>query len=170
MPNAKFNQFDPKNSSVQSEIFNVDENRPSAELNQINPQNNTVTSELHHQLREVQSYIGETARTLRQRAGEHWNKLNQWSTNSFMLRHWIFAHGTMTEPPNFTFKVVKKFSEPMGRQILEALKIIESGSMNLKTEFGSNHLYSLQSSRPEWEGEKAFKEREKEKRETQESV
>ena len=55
----------------------------------------------------------------------------------------------------------------MGRQ---ALKIIESGSLNLKTEFGANHLCRLQSSASDWEKEKILKEQEREKREIQENI
>ena len=50
---------------------------------------------------EEQAYIGETARTLRQRSIEHWNKPRLWSMNSFILRHWMIYHGTLSEPPGF---------------------------------------------------------------------
>ena len=150
-----------------------DENGASAQLNQLNqqdPVDSKNISDTCQRGRSTAVYIGETARTLRQRAGEHWNTLNNWSSNSFMLRHWISSHGTLTEPPNFSFKVLKKFTEPMGRQIFEALKIVETGYLNLKTEYGANHLCGLQSSAPEWEKDKLFKEKEEEKRKLKETV
>ena len=120
--------------------------------------------------RGTHSYIGETARTLRQRVGEHWTKLNMWSSSSFILRHWMLEHGTLSEPPQFTFKIIKRFSEPMGRQIMEALKILESGSLNLKSEYGANHICSLETSSSEWEKEKSQKIAEKEKKKMQENI
>ena len=105
-----------------------------------------------------QVYIGETARTLRQRSTEHWNKARLWGLNSFIIRHWMTHHGTQTEPPGFKFKVLKKFKEPLGRQILEALMIIDSGTMNMKQEFGATHLCRLESSKPTWLHEKEVEE------------
>ena len=58
----------------------------------------------------------------------------------------------------------------MGRQIMEALKIVEAGSLNLKTEFGANHLCRLQSSESEWEREKSIKEEGREKKRIQENI
>jgi len=100
-----------------------------------------------------QLYIGETARTLRQRAMEHWDKLRLWGTNSFILRHWVRYHGTSVEPPRIKFKALRQFREPLGRQIMEALLIIESGTMNMKNEFGANHLCGLESSKSNWDQE-----------------
>ena len=58
-------------------------------------------------------YIGETARTLRQRSTEHREKLKYWGRDSFILKHWMLAHGTDPTPPEFDFSVVKKFKEPL---------------------------------------------------------
>ena len=118
------------------------------EASEVDNENKKVTSE------EAMTYIGESARTLRQRAGEHWDKVRQWGVNSFIIRHWMMHHGTSIEPSRFRFKVIKSFSEPMGRQILEALLILEKGTLNLKLEFGANHLCRLQAAKSDWEAER----------------
>ena len=115
-------------------------------------------------------YIGESARTLRQRALEHWNKVKYWGMNSFILRHWMKHHGTSISPPNFTFKVIKTFKEPMSRQIVEALLILEKGTLNLKSEFGTNHLCRLQATQTEWEVERERKDADRVKKETDEEL
>ena len=41
----------------------------------------------------LQRYIGESSRTLRMRAKEHFNKLESFKTDSFMLIYWMEVHG-----------------------------------------------------------------------------
>ena len=71
-----------------------------------------VGEDLNTVSRVKQIYVGETARTLRQRSIEHWNKLKNWENNSFILRHWASHHGTSAEPPVIKFKPLKNFREP----------------------------------------------------------
>ena len=97
------------------------------------------------------TYIGETARTLRQRASEHFQKARMWEKKSFIIRHWMMEHGLDTEPPPFKFEIMKKFNEPLGRQITEAILISKTGTLNLKNEFGNNHLCRLVSAKSNWE-------------------
>ena len=45
-----------------------------------------------------------------------------------------------TECPVFTFKTVGAYSDPLRRQLLEALRILKTGTLNKRNEFGSNEL------------------------------
>ena len=50
-------------------------------------------------------YIGETARTLSERAGEHRTALRRHENSSFMFKHWALAHPEFeTPPPNLSFR------------------------------------------------------------------
>ena len=74
-----------------------------------------------------------------------------WEKKSFIIRHWMMEHGLDTEPPPFKFEIMKKFNEPLGRQITEAILISKTGTLNLKNEFGNNHLCRLVSAKSNWE-------------------
>ena len=112
----------------------------------------------------IQQYVGETARTLRQRSHEHRKKMTSWNINSFMIRHWMESHGLSPNPPHFEFNMVKRFKEPMGRQIHEALLILQSGTLNLKNEFGSNHICRLVAAKTDWEEDNDRQKTEKERK------
>ena len=73
--------------------------------------------------REVPSlYVGETARSLKERSGEHWADAEGWKDESHMVEHQVMAHGG-EENPSFNFKVVKHCSSSLERQVREAVRI-----------------------------------------------
>ena len=119
---------------------------------------------------EIPCYVGESARTLRQRAMEHYSKARQWNVNSFILRHWMECHGTSPTAPSFEFKTIKSFNEPLGRQILEALMIVNIGTLNQKSEFGTNHLCRLQSTKSDWDRHIEAELEEKDKRKLERDI
>ena len=81
-------------------------------------------------------YVGETSRTLFERASEHHALLENLDITSFMYKHWVIVHKNLDTPPEFKFKVVKKHADPLSRLIHEAVRILSSASMNSKREWG----------------------------------
>ena len=119
-----------------------------------------ITTIIKDQDKDNQVYVGETARTLRQRATEHLNCCKRWGKKSFIIRHWMLEHGSDTVPPQFSFSIVKTFKEPLSRQIMEAIMILNTGTLNLKNEFGANHICRLESKRAGWDDERERKKQE----------
>ena len=70
-------------------------------------------------------YVGETSRTLSERAREHREAFERLDPKSFMLKHWSTKHHTLNTPPEFVFKVVKKHNDALGRLVHEAVKILD---------------------------------------------
>ena len=54
------------------------------------------------------------------------------------------SHGTETVSPVFTLEVVGAYSDPLRRQLMEALFIVDQGTLNGKNEFGVIEIYTLQ--------------------------
>ena len=115
-------------------------------------------------------YIGETSRPVRMRVAEHWKNLDNRKEDSFMLQHWVEAHGTEMIPPDFTFEVIKQYRDAYSRQIAEALYIMNEGSLNNKTEFGINYVCRLETGLPEWRGEALYKDEQKRKIDSMEKI
>ena len=96
-------------------------------------------------------YVGETSRPVRMRANEHLNNLLELNTDSFMLTHWMNKHGFQMVPPEYKFKLLGCYKDPLSRQIAEAVFIEERGKLNRRSEFGVNHLHRLEVARSEKE-------------------
>ena len=88
-------------------------------------------------------YIGETARTLSERAGEHRAGYRRMDFKNFMFKHWSNTHCDSDTPPEFRFMVLKKHPEPMSRLIQESIKISDIATLNSKNEWGDikSHVY-----------------------------
>ena len=56
------------------------------------------------------------------------------------------AHGTEVVCPQFKFERISQYSDPLRRQLCEALNIIDKGTLNGKYEFGINELCRLECS------------------------
>ena len=80
-------------------------------------------------------YVGQTYRTLAERAKEHRDKLKDFSTGSFMFKHWVLEHNELLEAPKFEFSVVKHHKEPLSRMIHEAVLISDKASLNSRSEW-----------------------------------
>ena len=81
-------------------------------------------------------YVGETSRTLYERAKEHYASLKRLEDRSFMLKHWSTTHSDLNTPPEFKFKVMKKHSDALSRLVHEAVKIPKFATLNSKAEWG----------------------------------
>ena len=45
-------------------------------------------------------------------------------------------HGSSSACPTFKFRVIGSFKDPLRRQLLEAIKITYSGTLNKRNEYG----------------------------------
>ena len=95
-------------------------------------------------------YIGETSRQFGTRALEHVVNLRNFNKQSFILDHWMVAHGLDTSPPEFKFTIVNVHKDALSRQLDEAIHILHEGKLNKKKEFALNELIRRQSSQYSW--------------------
>jgi len=98
-----------------------------------------------------QIYVGETSRVLRLRSEEHINKARRFERDSFIINHWFETHPDMDAPPEFNFKLLRCFKEAFGRQIFEAIMILDKGTLNSKLEYGINQICRLDNMETEWD-------------------
>ena len=108
-------------------------------------------------------YIGETSRPVRSRVKEHMDSLHNLNPTSFQVAHWMDIHSTDTSPPNFSFKVIGVFSDPLSRQLSEAVNIMHTGNLNKKTEFQINDLYRMVSEQDNFTQQKESEKKKHEK-------
>ena len=66
---------------------------------------------------DIPTYIGETSRPVRERISEHVRNLRNWNRESVMIKHWMQAHGTDVNCPEFKFNIIGSFSDPLKRQL-----------------------------------------------------
>ena len=72
-------------------------------------------------------YVGESARSLQERAAEHWADAEKHKEDCHMLEHQAVAHPA--ETPVFNFRVVKSCKTSLERQVREAVRISMRGSV-----------------------------------------
>ena len=99
-------------------------------------------------------YIGETSRQFGTRVSEHVQNLYNFKKDSFILNHWMEAHGMSTQPPKFQFKIIGIHQEALTRQLDEAINIRIIGNLNKRNEFATNELVRMESSKYSWEADK----------------
>ena len=94
--------------------------------------------------REVPSlYVGETARSLKERSSEHWADAASWSSESHIVEHQEMAHHGRGDA-KFNFKVVKKCGSSLERQVRESVRIQMRGLvLNRKGTFNRCKLTRL---------------------------
>ena len=75
-------------------------------------------------------YVGESSRSLYERAREHWEDASKLKEGSHIARHWANKHSEDIIPPDFQFRVIKKHRSALERQVHEAVHISKVGSLN----------------------------------------
>ena len=55
-------------------------------------------------------------------------------SSSFMFKHWSIKHKDVHAPPTFQFKVLKCHKDPLTRVVHESISIVNSASINSKSE------------------------------------
>ena len=103
------------------------------------------------------THIGESSRPLRERVAEHMDNLWSWKEKSFQICHWMECHATDTSCPKFEFEILKCYSDPLRRQLFEALSIMDQGTLNRRLEFNTNEITRMESTKTCWEVESCFK-------------
>ena len=80
-------------------------------------------------------YVGETARSIKERTKEHWEAYRSSNKDSHILKHWTLHHDSVGEP-EFIMKVVGFHRTALSRQVGEAVRIMRRGLvLNSKSEF-----------------------------------
>ena len=74
-------------------------------------------------------YVGESARSISERALEHWRDAESGKEESHMLEHQSVAHRGEQASPEFHFRVVKKCQSSLERQVREAVRIQMRGNV-----------------------------------------
>ena len=90
------------------------------------------------------SYVGETARPVRERIYEHMQNLKNGNPKSFIISHWMEAHAHSTSAPVFDWKVIDSYNDALRRQLGEGLHILETGALNRKLEFNQNIICRME--------------------------
>ena len=82
-------------------------------------------------------YVGESSRSIYERAREHVADREKQHEDSHQVKHWLTSHEELLAPPAFKFKIVKTFQDPLTRQLAEAVRIELRGEgiLNSKAEF-----------------------------------
>ena len=90
-------------------------------------------------------YVGETSRSIQERAQEHWGDARRGDPKSHMVRHQGLVHPG--EPPAFHFKMISSHRSALSRQVREAVRIRRRGGatqiLNSKCEFNRCHIPRL---------------------------
>ena len=90
-------------------------------------------------------YVGESSRSIQERAVEHWSAARKKDGTSQMFKHQTLVHGG--EEPAFVFKVVSYHRTALNRQIKEAVRIRRRGEassiLNSKAEFNRCYIPRL---------------------------
>ena len=73
-------------------------------------------------------FVGESARSLHERAGEHWRDAETGKEESHMVEHQAAAHGGERNP-EFNFSVVKQCKSSLERLVREAVRIDMRGNV-----------------------------------------
>ena len=68
-------------------------------------------------------YVGESPCSLYERTKEYHSERKSRKEESHQIKHWLTNHRELEEPPNFTFKAVQYFTDPMTRLQAKAVRI-----------------------------------------------
>ena len=88
-------------------------------------------------------YIGESGRSLYERSKEHLEDAKNHKDSSHIWKHWALCHQDLMVQPVFKFKVIRVHKSCLDRQLHEAVKIAECGTLNSKCEFRQNQVKRL---------------------------
>ena len=88
-------------------------------------------------------YIDESGRSLYERSREHLDDAKNQKDFSHIWKHWALCHQDQMSQPVFKFKVTRVHKTPLDRQLHEAIKIAEVGTLNSKCEFRQNQIKRL---------------------------
>ena len=100
-----------------------------------NPEASKKGELVQHNTEVPSIYVGETSRSIKERAKEHWDSYRSKNQDSHILKHHEIHHGSQGEPA-FIMKVVKFHRSALSRQVGEAIRILKRGVvLNNRSEF-----------------------------------
>ena len=97
--------------------------------------------------------MGESARSLYERAKEHHEDEESRKEDSHRMKHWVLDHPSLLDPPRFKIKVVSSYRDPLNRQVGEAVRIEMRGgnTLNSKTEYNRCRIPRLVIDQEVWQ-------------------
>ena len=97
-------------------------------------------------------YVGESSRSLYERAKEHEADRQARSEDSHQIKHWLTEHQDLLAPPRFRFQVIQSFQDPLSRQLAEAVRIDLRGEavLNSKSEYNKCRVPRLTINLKDW--------------------
>jgi len=95
-------------------------------------------------------YIGETSRSLFERAREHVSIAKSFDTKCFIVKHWVNNHFHDDESPTFRFEVLRRQKDVLSRLIHESVVIEQYGNLNSKKEWRGSVKLRLIVDKPKW--------------------
>ena len=88
-------------------------------------------------------YVGETSRSIFERAAEHWKDARGQHEDSHMYKHWAIHHGGMGDM-DFTFNIVRGYQDSLSRQVGEAVRVqLRQNVLNSKSIYNRCKLTRL---------------------------
>ena len=98
-------------------------------------------------------YVGESARSIFERAQEQRQDAVDAKDDSHIYKHWRITHPELQEPPKFNIKMVQSFQDALSRQIGEGVRIdLRSGNvLNSKSEYNRCRLPRLTINQDDWQ-------------------
>ena len=92
-----------------------------------------------HQER-VGKYLGESGRSLSERAGDHYMDARDFNKKSHILKHWMNIHREDNVIPQFRIRVLKQVQDCLSRQVEEvvAIHMSKDSLLNSKNKYVAN--------------------------------
>ena len=108
--------------------------------------------------------MGESSRSIYERAKEHVADREKQSEDSHQIKHWLTSHEDLLAPPGFKFKIIQSFQDPLSRQLAEAVRIDLRGEniLNSKAEYSRCRVPRLRIDMEGWKEKTKEKEKPKE--------
>ena len=97
-------------------------------------------------------YVGESSRSMYERGKEHRKDGKDKAEDSHQWKHWALEHPGLDGDPQFRFKIVSSFSDPLTRQLAEAVRIERRGPeiLNSRSEFSRCRVPRLRLDMETW--------------------
>ena len=109
-------------------------------------------------------YVGESSRSMYEHGKEHVKDGKDRPEDSHQWKQWALEHPDLDGDPQFRFKIVATFSDPLTRQLAEAVRIEKRGPeiLNSKSEFSRCRVPRLRLELDGWKKQKEKEDNEKE--------
>ena len=117
-------------------------------------------------------YIGETSRSIHERAMEHVGEAEDFSVKSHIIKHWRLTHPDDLDMPVIKFRITGMFRDALSRQVREAMSIFYSKDelLNSKSEYVNNCISRVSVPESDWERKERFRNEEEEELREREAV